>query len=247
MILSRVIEHVKKQHWTAVFLDFVIVVIGVFIGIQTSNWNEARAEHRELENAVARLIEETKENLASIEELKGESMASLKAVGDAIDILQACDGSPGNRAIVETGLANAQTTRGMILKMSALKELTSAPYLLRQQTETQRKELSDAAFALNLFISESEWSENYPLEEHIEDSPNVSIGPMRSREITYHGFKLHNSQRELILAVPINVACKDESLIKTLYIWERLQSYIPRNIEHAQAELTKILELFSIG
>ena len=28
MILSRVIEHVKQQHWTAVSLDFVIVVLG---------------------------------------------------------------------------------------------------------------------------------------------------------------------------------------------------------------------------
>ena len=47
MILRRVIEHVKKQHWTAVFLDFVIVVLGVFIGIQVSNWNAARADRAE--------------------------------------------------------------------------------------------------------------------------------------------------------------------------------------------------------
>jgi len=44
MILSRVIEHVKKQHWTAIFIDFAIVVVGVFIGMQVTNWNEARAE-----------------------------------------------------------------------------------------------------------------------------------------------------------------------------------------------------------
>jgi hypothetical protein len=33
MILSRVIEHMKKQHWTAIAIDFFIVVFGVFIGI----------------------------------------------------------------------------------------------------------------------------------------------------------------------------------------------------------------------
>ncbi len=44
MILRRVIEHVKAQNWTAVALDFVIVVVGVFIGIQVSNWNAARAD-----------------------------------------------------------------------------------------------------------------------------------------------------------------------------------------------------------
>lgn len=43
MLLRRVIDHVKAQNWTAVGLDFVIVVVGVFIGIQVANWNDARA------------------------------------------------------------------------------------------------------------------------------------------------------------------------------------------------------------
>ncbi|MEZ5894974.1 MAG: DUF6090 family protein [Parvularculaceae bacterium] len=47
MILRRVIEHFRKQEWTAIFLDFVIVVVGVFIGIQVSNWNERNAEVRQ--------------------------------------------------------------------------------------------------------------------------------------------------------------------------------------------------------
>ena len=42
MILRRITEHVKTQNWFAVALDFVIVVAGVFIGIQVANWNEAR-------------------------------------------------------------------------------------------------------------------------------------------------------------------------------------------------------------
>ena len=44
MILRRVIEHFRKQEWTAIFIDFLIVVIGVFIGIQVANWNEARVD-----------------------------------------------------------------------------------------------------------------------------------------------------------------------------------------------------------
>lgn len=42
MLLRRIIEHVKAQNWTAIAIDFVIVVVGVFIGIQVSNWNDAR-------------------------------------------------------------------------------------------------------------------------------------------------------------------------------------------------------------
>ena len=62
MILRRVIEHVKKQHWTAVFLDFVIVVVGVFIGIQVSNWNAARADRAQLDQQLTSLRIELEEN-----------------------------------------------------------------------------------------------------------------------------------------------------------------------------------------
>ena len=46
MILRRVIEHTRKQEWTAIFIDLVIVVVGVFIGIQVSNWNIERETNR---------------------------------------------------------------------------------------------------------------------------------------------------------------------------------------------------------
>lgn len=44
MLLRRVIEHVKAQNWFAVGIDFLIVVVGVFIGIQVANWNDARRD-----------------------------------------------------------------------------------------------------------------------------------------------------------------------------------------------------------
>ncbi|MEM9014369.1 MAG: hypothetical protein AAGB02_04600 [Pseudomonadota bacterium] len=53
MLLRRVIEHVKAQNWTAVALDFVIVVVGVFIGIQVANWNEARSENERIASQLA--------------------------------------------------------------------------------------------------------------------------------------------------------------------------------------------------
>lgn len=47
MILRRVIEHVQSQNWFAVALDFVIVVFGVFIGIQVANWNDERLQAKQ--------------------------------------------------------------------------------------------------------------------------------------------------------------------------------------------------------
>jgi hypothetical protein len=56
MILRRVMEHVKTQNWFAVGIDFVIVVTGVFIGIQVSNWNEVRKEGADRQLYIAQLI-----------------------------------------------------------------------------------------------------------------------------------------------------------------------------------------------
>ncbi len=61
MILRRVIEHVKAQNWTAVALDFVIVVVGVFIGIQVANWNEMRAANARKTEIIAALVTDLKD------------------------------------------------------------------------------------------------------------------------------------------------------------------------------------------
>lgn len=44
MLLRRISQHVKEQNWFAVFLDFIIVVVGILIAFQITNWNEARDE-----------------------------------------------------------------------------------------------------------------------------------------------------------------------------------------------------------
>lgn len=55
MILRRVTEHLRQQHWTAIAIDLVIVVVGVFIGLQVNNWNEARNERRSERTYLKRL------------------------------------------------------------------------------------------------------------------------------------------------------------------------------------------------
>ena len=42
MKLRRIAEQLKHQHWTTIVIDLVVVVIGVFIGMQATNWNAER-------------------------------------------------------------------------------------------------------------------------------------------------------------------------------------------------------------
>ncbi|MBS0212781.1 MAG: hypothetical protein JSR26_06295 [Proteobacteria bacterium] len=45
----------RHLHWITVLVDFVIVVLGVFIGMQASNWNQQRATDRQSAIFTARL------------------------------------------------------------------------------------------------------------------------------------------------------------------------------------------------
>lgn len=58
MLLRRVIEHVKAQNWTAIGIDFIIVIVGVFIGIQVSNWNEDRQNASRTQSYYNRLVDD---------------------------------------------------------------------------------------------------------------------------------------------------------------------------------------------
>jgi hypothetical protein len=63
MLLRRVIEHVREQNWTAVGIDFVIVVIGVFFGIQVANWNEARIERELIRGHLSEIADDLRSHL----------------------------------------------------------------------------------------------------------------------------------------------------------------------------------------
>ena len=77
MLLRRITKHVTDQNWFAVFIDFFIVVVGVFIGIQVANWN-ALSQDRKAEVVILdRLISEYERNSVIILEDKKTSETAL--------------------------------------------------------------------------------------------------------------------------------------------------------------------------
>ena len=56
MILRRLSESLKVQNWTAIWIEFVLLVAGVFLGIQVSNWNAERETRQKSEIFSARLM-----------------------------------------------------------------------------------------------------------------------------------------------------------------------------------------------
>jgi hypothetical protein len=44
MLLRRITKHVTEQNWFAIFIDFIIVVVGILIAFQITNWSEAKGD-----------------------------------------------------------------------------------------------------------------------------------------------------------------------------------------------------------
>lgn len=55
MILRRLATALRKQDWVTVVIETLIVVLGVFLGLQLGNWNEARTDRQTETIMLARL------------------------------------------------------------------------------------------------------------------------------------------------------------------------------------------------
>ncbi len=99
MLLRRVTQHVKDQNWFAVFVDLLIVVVGVYIGIQVANWNAERQNQKEQLSYLELLHTELAPRIENYERF----FESLEEVGN------------NERFVVETlrsgKLDNSETTR----------------------------------------------------------------------------------------------------------------------------------------
>jgi len=80
MILTSVTKHVKEQNWFAVFVDFIIVVVGVFIGIQVANWNDTQA-FREKEGQLLKELEREITVGIDLTSQRGESYKQVLEAG----------------------------------------------------------------------------------------------------------------------------------------------------------------------
>lgn len=56
MIYKRVAARLKAQDWVAITIELWIVIVGVFIGTQVSNWNESRLEKIETQRMLTQLV-----------------------------------------------------------------------------------------------------------------------------------------------------------------------------------------------
>jgi hypothetical protein len=85
MILRRFAQALNEQNWTAITIEFVLLVLGVFLGIQVANWNQALADRRVADKYLADITGDIR---SDISELASTRASALDRIGASSYILR---------------------------------------------------------------------------------------------------------------------------------------------------------------
>ena len=104
MLLRSITKHVKEQNWFAVALDFFIVVLGILIAFQITQWNEARnnrvQELTYLERLSTDLAATKERNTLQVDRNSG----LIRTMDITLSSLKSCKLTPENEAAFIYGL-----------------------------------------------------------------------------------------------------------------------------------------------
>jgi hypothetical protein len=232
VILRRLTQHVKDQNWFAVGLDFFIVVAGILIAFQITNWNAARQDKLIYEQARTRVIEEANANLSlaqnTLKQLSGQQI-------EAVEIIQALVTCKADEGAEERFIRTIQSLRliaGLTVRSDAISQIITSDAFLDNISPEDRSMLSVYARRIDTVATFSRFSDSFQLNR----SPPQD-NPIFKR--TLDG-DFGNGLAKMQLTVSYEQACQDIALNQ--FLFDRLENgtYIIRlakSLANASREL----------
>ena len=86
-MIGRIYQNIRSQNWTAVIIELVVVVLGVFIGLQAANLNENRKTDERAADFTQRLRADVREEAWAYEYQIGYSDEVIANAKRAVDAL----------------------------------------------------------------------------------------------------------------------------------------------------------------
>ncbi len=166
MLLRRITKHVKAQNWFAVALDFLIVVIGIFVGLQVNDWNTQRQEKLLLGQYLENMKEDVRIDLTMLQGLKSNN--NNRRAG-AIAILDAmATGNPGNPGEFFQHITYTLMFRGPVLERTTYEDLVATGTMRLIDAELRAKIINyyryEQLAADNIELNQNKiWLHNQPV------------------------------------------------------------------------------------
>ena len=91
MILRNLADAIREQNWFTVILEILIVVVGIFIGLQVDGWNEGRKKQQDIEVQLLRIADDAAVLIAETNRLIVDFDDRIAMAQIALEVL---DGTP---------------------------------------------------------------------------------------------------------------------------------------------------------
>lgn len=113
----------REQNWFAVFLDFFIVVAGILIAFQITNWNEERGNAKKEVQLLGRLVDD-------LTGMRGSFITTMDVSTRAHDgwitifrALESCEALPDQDNSIQFALSRYQSTDSPEIRRAAFDEM----------------------------------------------------------------------------------------------------------------------------
>ena len=243
MVLRRLIENVNKQTWVAVCLELVVVIVGIFLGLQASSWYERHQEMALEASILARLRSEFSQISADTEGAVRFHQYEVEALDRIVQSLQRGKLAPENESDFRDAFGGAMNYHLVPSRAGTYVEIiSSGQFRLLKDPELRaalilyddRVSTAQSLFS-NLFLNQSR--QQPILNRHFERRPVVETptdwaptGKRLSRgKISDFDFDAMAADQEFIISI--------EQLID-IHIW--FQSW-HTNLSHSADEVLDLL------
>ncbi len=237
MILRKLAEAIRRQDWFTVVLEVLIVVIGIFIGLQVDDWNQHRKDRILEREYLERLLSDLN---GSIEDFVRYSKWDLRRLKTQYLVLQSLRSGvlrEEDRAQFADGLAMAGIHNPPRRRWGTVEELISTGNISL---------ISDVNFRSALLASDSYYTRNERIARAAEDRI-AALRPEVTRRVDIRAFNL-NFLSQADVSFDFNAMTADRTLIGTLADIQVSSDMILEfsvestlNIEHLRDELAGIL------
>ena len=123
MFTRRIADNIKDQNWTSVGIEILVVLIGVFLGLQVDNWNESRIERNAVKTYYDRIIQDLRTNEHSLQAHQ-DYYQNVKTHGEAaLSALQSAPGRLDGQLLIEA--YQASQIWHTVLNRAAYEEILS--------------------------------------------------------------------------------------------------------------------------
>ena len=233
MILRRLTTAFRNQDWFTVGVETLIVVFGVFIGLQVNNWNAARGERADAGIVLERLEQDFEQILERADLSLTAHDRSLKAAGRLILGIR-------NQALEDESLLEdigaASSFSTFPGKSATFSQLVSSGRLELIRNQELRRTLTEYHAYLDFAQTQFGVTFAVPLTEAKQTLTKATIVKVTNIPATEFG------QYNLPEDVDRNMLLTDPEMLTTLQICYEIQDNVYLVISRARGQVQAILD-----